>query len=49
MGSAIAVTSKTFFDKDFWDFFRQVKVTSFGGVPYHYEILKKLKFSKMLD
>lgn len=46
-GSTIAVTSKTFFDKTFWDFFRDVKATSFGGVPYHYEILKKLKFTKM--
>lgn len=47
VGSTIAVTEKTFFDREFWDFFRNVKATSFGGVPYHYEMLKKLRFTKM--
>ena len=31
--------------KVFWDKIKRYKVNSFGGVPYHYEILKKLKFS----
>jgi len=47
VGATIAVTDKTFFDRGFWDFFRDIKATSFGGVPYHYEILKKLRFTKM--
>lgn len=47
VGATIAVTDKTFFDREFWDFFRDVKATSFGGVPYHYEMLKKLRFTKM--
>jgi len=47
VGAAIAVTNKTFFDRDFWNFFRNVGATSFGGVPYHYEMLKKLRFTKM--
>jgi long-chain acyl-CoA synthetase len=47
VGATIAVTEKTFFDREFWDFFRNVKATSFGGVPYHYEMLKKLRFTKM--
>ena len=47
VGATIAVTDKTFFDREFWDFFRSVKATSFGGVPYHYEILRKLRFTKM--
>jgi long-chain acyl-CoA synthetase len=47
VGSTIAVTEKTFFDREFWDFIRSVEATSFGGVPYHYEILKKLHFTKM--
>lgn len=43
-GATIALTSKTFFDAGFWSFLKEVKATSFGGVPYHYEILKKLRF-----
>lgn len=47
VGATIAVTNKTFFDRSFWNFLKEVKATSFGGVPYHYEMLKKLRFTKM--
>ena len=47
VGATIALTNKTFFDRAFWDFLRSVKASSIGGVPYHYEILKKLRFSRM--
>lgn len=47
LGCTIALTSQTFFDRGFWDFLKQVGATSFGGVPYHYEMLKKLRFSGM--
>lgn len=47
VGASIAVTNKTFFDRDFWQFLKVVNATSFGGVPYHYEMLKKLRFAKM--
>lgn len=47
VGATIAVTNKTFFDRDFWNFFRKVNVTSFAGVPYHFEMLKKLRMHKM--
>lgn len=47
VGATIAVTKKTFFDRSFWDFFKDVKATSLAGVPYHYEMLKKLRFIKM--
>jgi long-chain acyl-CoA synthetase len=46
-GAGLAVSNKTFFDRDFWSFLREVKATSLSGVPYHYEILKKLRFTKM--
>ena len=46
-GATIAVTNKTFFDRAFWKFLRDVNATSMGGVPYHYEMLKKLRFTKM--
>jgi acyl-coenzyme A synthetase/AMP-(fatty) acid ligase len=33
--------------KEFWQFFKERKASSFGGVPYTYEILKKLRFFNM--
>jgi long-chain acyl-CoA synthetase len=47
VGAGLAVTSKTFFDRGFWSFLRDARVSSLAGVPYHYEILKKLRFTKM--
>ena len=47
VGATIAVTNKTFFDRDFWAFFRSARATSLAGVPYHFEMLKKLRFTKM--
>ena len=47
VGAGLAVSNKTFFDRGFWDFMREVKSTSMSGVPYHYEILKKLRFTRM--
>ncbi|MBW7900590.1 MAG: AMP-binding protein [Rhodocyclaceae bacterium] len=46
-GCPIALTAKSFFDRGFWDFFRETAPTSFGGVPYHYEMLRKLRFWRM--
>lgn len=47
VGAEIAVTNKTFFDRDFWAFLREVEASSLAGVPYHYEILSKLGFKRM--
>lgn len=47
VGGSIAVTKKTFFDRAFWDFLNASEVTSMSGVPYHYEILEKLRFRGM--
>ncbi|MBB3592895.1 acyl-coenzyme A synthetase/AMP-(fatty) acid ligase [Rhizobium sp. BK529] len=46
-GSTIALTNRTFFDRGFWDFLKSAGATSFGGVPYHFEMLKKLRFHLM--
>lgn len=46
-GATLLLTEKTLMEKGFWSFFREQKATSFGGVPYTYEILDKLKFFKM--
>jgi long-chain acyl-CoA synthetase len=47
VGATMAVTKKTLFDRSFWDFLKYVKATSLAGVPYHFEMLKKLRFTKM--
>tara|TARA_Y100000294_G_scaffold172558_1_gene187498 strand:+ start:519 stop:1436 length:918 start_codon:yes stop_codon:yes gene_type:complete len=47
MGASIFVTNTKVVEKNFWKFFKEQKITSFGGVPYFYEIIKKLNFNKM--
>ena len=47
VGATILVTNKSLLQKEFWSFFKEQKATSFGGVPYTYEILNKLRFFKM--
>lgn len=47
VGATILVTEKTLMQKEFWNFFRGAGATSFGGVPYTYEILDKLRFYRM--
>lgn len=46
-GATVLLTRRTLVEKGFWDFFREEKATSFGGVPYTFEMLKKLRFSRM--
>lgn len=46
-GATILLTQKTFFQKEFWEFFKEQKATSFAGVPYTYAMLKKLRFFRM--
>jgi long-chain acyl-CoA synthetase len=46
-GATILLTSKTLVEKDFWAFLKDQKASSLSGVPYTFEILKKLKFSQM--
>ncbi|MBQ6611921.1 MAG: AMP-binding protein [Oscillospiraceae bacterium] len=33
--------------KEFWNFFKDEEATSFGGVPYTYEMLDRLRFYRM--
>ncbi len=46
-GCAIILTNKTLMDKAFWGLLKTEEATTFGGVPYVYEMLKKLRFSRM--
>lgn len=45
--ASILLTSKTLMEKEFWSFLQEQKATSISGVPYTYEILKKLRFFRM--
>ena len=43
-GATILLTDKSVMQREFWDFFAAQGATSFGGVPYTYEMLDKLMF-----
>lgn len=47
VGAALLLTDKTLMQKEFWEFFKTGGATSFGGVPYTYEMLDKLRFFRM--
>lgn len=46
-GAVVILTDATLMEKAFWTLFKNQKATTFGGVPYTYEILKKLRFGRM--
>ena len=47
IGGSILINNLNIFDKNFWRLIKEKKVNSFGGVPYFYEILKKLNFDRI--
>ena len=47
VGAEILVTDKGLMQKEFWTFFKEAGATSVGGVPYTYEMLDKLRFTRM--
>lgn len=46
-GATVLVTDKSLMQKEFWQFLKNSQATSFSGVPYTYEMLKVLRFTKM--
>lgn len=46
-GACVILSEYTLMDKRFWELIRSQKATTFGGVPYIYEMLKKLRFGRM--
>lgn len=46
-GATIILNEYTLMNKEFWNLLKEEKATTFGGVPYIYEMLKKLRFSRM--
>lgn len=47
VGATILLTEYPVNNKYFWEFFQKEGATSFGGVPYTYEMLKRIHFFKM--
>lgn len=47
VGATILVTDKSLMQKEFWRFCKEAAATSFGGVPYTYEMLEKIRFRGM--
>lgn len=46
-GASIVINNFSLAERSFWNIIKDLEINSFGGVPYHYEILKKIKFDKM--
>lgn len=46
-GAALLLTSHGLVEREFWDFAKEKRATSFGGVPYTYQILKRIGFMDM--
>lgn len=43
-GATLLLTEKSLMQREFWNFFGEHAATSFGGVPYTYEMLDRLMF-----
>lgn len=46
-GATVLLTARLFMEKRFWDFAKAERATSIAGVPYTYELLKRLRFFHM--
>jgi long-chain acyl-CoA synthetase len=46
-GASLILTDASLVDPRFWNMLKANKATTFGGVPFIYEILKKLRFRRM--
>lgn len=46
-GACLILNEHTLMEKQFWALLKEEEATTFGGVPYVYEMLKKLRFSRM--
>ena len=45
--ATLLLTNRSLMEKEFWSFLKSGKATSLAGVPYTFEILKKLRFFRM--
>lgn len=47
VGATLLMTTSGMLQKEFWQFFKKKEATSIAGVPYNYEMLKRLRFLRM--
>ena len=47
-GATILLTNRSLVEKTFWSFLQAQKATSISGIPYTFEMLKKLRFFNMV-
>ncbi|UCC79608.1 MAG: AMP-binding protein [Candidatus Zixiibacteriota bacterium] len=47
VGATLLLTNDSLVSRPFWNYFLSSKATSIAGVPYNYEILRRIKFFKM--
>ena len=46
-GAALILSGRSLLDSEFWKMLKNERATSFTGVPYSYELLMKLRFTRM--
>lgn len=46
-GATILLTDKSYAQREFWDFLRENEATSMSGVPFTWEMLRRLRFMRM--
>lgn len=46
-GATILLTDKSYAQREFWSFLRENEATSMSGVPYTWEMLRRLRFMRM--
>ena len=46
-GASILVSDNSIVEKNFWDLLNEISITNFNGVPFTYEILKKIGINKL--
>ena len=46
-GATILLTDKSYAQREFWNFLRENVATSMSGVPYTWEMLRRLRFMRM--
>ncbi len=47
VGATVLITDLKMTDPGFWKFLKEQRATSFTGVPFSYEVLDKMRFSRM--
>ena len=48
-GASVVLNNFSLLEQKFWKLYEDNNITNFNGVPFTYEILKKLKFSKFFN